>query len=217
MKNSKMIQFHGNMEPAFRQDCRTGIKKSKGNLKKSQGKRNESDRKKQLTDFKGDLHNEKEFEQHFRTGKEKVMKILVSACLLGVCCRYNGKGGAESGNKGTSWKASADPGMSGDPGRTFYTQNAGRETGVRVMTRDGRDVTAAYEKGAEETLKLAELFGCRHAILKERSPSCGNGVIYDGTFQGKRIPGDGKTTELLKKHGIQVAGESDFMTREAFL
>lgn len=212
-----MIQFHGNMEPAFRQDCCTGIKKSKGNLKKSQGKRNESDRKKQLTDFKGDLHNEKEFEQHFRTGKEKVMKILVGACLLGVCCRYNGKGELNPAIKELLGKHQLIPVCPEILGGLSTPRMPAERQGVRVMTRDGRDVTAAYEKGAEETLKLAELFGCRHAILKERSPSCGNGVIYDGTFQGKRIPGDGKTTELLKKHGIQVAGESDFMTREAFL
>ena len=63
-------------------------------------------------------------------------------------------------------------------------------------------------RGAGETLKLARLYGCQYAVLKERSPSCGSGVIYDGTFSGKKIPGDGVTAELLKANGIVTVGES---------
>ena len=75
--------------------------------------------------------------------------------------------------------------------------------------RDGRDVTAEYSRGAEEALRLAELYGCRAAVLKERSPSCGCGRIYDGTFTGTLRPGDGVTAEMLKANGMQVYGESE--------
>ncbi len=80
--------------------------------------------------------------------------------------------------------------------------------GERVVSKTGADVTAAYRKGAEEALRLARLFGCRKALLKERSPSCGRGQIYDGSFSGRLIPGDGVTARLLEQEGIAVFGES---------
>ena len=80
--------------------------------------------------------------------------------------------------------------------------------GERVMSKTGADVTAAYQKGAEEALRLARLFGCRKALLKERSPSCGRRQIYDGSFSGRLIPGDGVTARLLEQEGIAVFGES---------
>ena len=79
--------------------------------------------------------------------------------------------------------------------------------GERVVSKTGADVTAAYRKGAEEALRLARLFGCRKALLKERSPSCGRGQIYDGSFSGRLIPGDGVTARLLEQEGIAVFGE----------
>lgn len=80
--------------------------------------------------------------------------------------------------------------------------------GERVVSKTGADVTAAYRKGAEEALRLARLFGCRKALLKERSPSCGRGQIYDGSFSGRLIPGDGVAARLLEQEGIAVFGES---------
>lgn len=80
--------------------------------------------------------------------------------------------------------------------------------GERMVSKTGADVTAAYRKGAEEALRLARLFGCRKALLKERSPSCGRGQIYDGSFSGRLIPGDGVTARLLEQEGIAVFGES---------
>ena len=150
-------------------------------------------------------------------GRKRNMNILVSACLLGVECRYDGRGVLVSQAEELLSRHHLIPVCPEIMGGLATPRTPAERVGAEVITRDGEDVTAAYEKGAGEVLKLAQLYGCQAAILKERSPSCGNGVIYDGTFQGKRIPGDGKTTELLKKHGIQVAGESDFMTREAFL
>ena len=68
-------------------------------------------------------------------------------------------------------------------------------------------MTNAYERGAKEALKMARLFGCQRAVLKEKSPSCGCGTIYDGSFSGKLAPGDGVTANLLKSHGMEIVGE----------
>ena len=72
----------------------------------------------------------------------------------------------------------------------------------------GADVTAQYRRGAEEALRLAELYGCTTAVLKERSPSCGSGAIYDGTFTGTVTEGWGTAAALLRRHGVRVLGES---------
>lgn len=80
--------------------------------------------------------------------------------------------------------------------------------GNRVVTRDGDDVTEAFVRGTAEVLRLADLYHCRAALLKERSPSCGSGQIYDGTFTKTLTLGDGLTAQMLKKHGITVYGES---------
>ena len=80
--------------------------------------------------------------------------------------------------------------------------------GDAVVTSSGNDVTAQYVRGAQQALYLAETLGCRAALLKERSPSCGSGEIYDGTFSRTLIPGDGVTSALLKERGITVYGES---------
>ena len=78
----------------------------------------------------------------------------------------------------------------------------------RVMTAAGDDVTAQYSRGAGEVLQLCRLLGCEAAVLKERSPSCGHGEIYNGTFSGVLTGGDGVTAELLASQGISVYGES---------
>ena len=78
----------------------------------------------------------------------------------------------------------------------------------RVVNRVGEDVTACFHRGAEEALRIAQMYGCRTAILKERSPSCGCGKIYDGSFSGSLTEGNGITAELLLRNGIRVCGES---------
>lgn len=80
--------------------------------------------------------------------------------------------------------------------------------GDRVVTAAGTDVTEAYGRGADQALKLARQFGCRIALLKEKSPSCGCGRIYDGTFSRTLTGGNGVTAGLLLEHGIEVFGES---------
>ena len=79
--------------------------------------------------------------------------------------------------------------------------------GDRVVTRT-EDVTEAYHRGAEEAWRLCSLLDCRAAVLKERSPSCGHGAIYDGTFSGCLTEGSGVTAQLLEEQGIPVYGES---------
>lgn len=81
--------------------------------------------------------------------------------------------------------------------------------GDKVMTRDGRDVTAEYNKGAETALYLAKELGADLAILKANSPSCGKGMIYDGTFTGGKREGNGVTSDLLIKNGIPVYTEEE--------
>ncbi len=138
--------------------------------------------------------------------------VLISACLLGVACRYDGlsKPLDEETLRLLQKKYHLIPVcpeiMGGLP-----TPRIPSEVGTdrRVSRRDGADVTAEYERGASEVLRLARLFDCRLAILKARSPACGSGEIYDGTFTGTRIRGDGIAAAVLKKHGIRVLTEQE--------
>lgn len=140
---------------------------------------------------------------------DKKTNILVSACLLGLHCRYNGKGVLDE----TVWSlreyANLIPICPEQLGGLPTPRDPAERVRDQVVTISGQDVTAQYAQGARETLALAGRYGCCLAILKERSPSCGSGVIYDGTHTGTKIPGYGVTAELLKNHGIAVYGESD--------
>lgn len=137
-------------------------------------------------------------------------RILVSACLLGVCCRYDG---AEKADERILKLLERDD-IALIP--VCPEQWGGMETprlpcerrGELVVNREGGDKTACYEKGAGQVLKVAKLYQCRRAILKEKSPSCGKGRIYDGTFSRTLIDGNGVTAELLEQNGIQVIGEN---------
>lgn len=143
--------------------------------------------------------------------------ILVSACLLGVNCRYDGGNGRQEGLIGLIEKYNFIPvcpeqlgGLETprEPAEQLVKSVTDGHNEIRVVDRLGKDVTDSFFKGAEETLKLARLYGCKRAILKERSPSCGHGCIYDGTFSGTKVPGDGVTARLLEENGIHVSGES---------
>lgn len=134
--------------------------------------------------------------------------ILISACLLGVRCRYDGGSKPQEPILRLMEKYTLIPVCPEQLGGLPTPRLPSERIGAQVVMKDGTDVTAAYRRGAEEALRLARLFGCRRAVLKERSPSCGSGAVYDGTFTGTVIPGDGVTAQLLKANGIQVVGES---------
>lgn len=136
--------------------------------------------------------------------------ILVSACLLGARCRYDGAEKADDRvlkllERGDLVLIPMCPEQLGGMGTP---REASERRGKGVYNKKGEDVTSYYEEGARQALKLAELYHCDTAILKERSPSCGWGMIYDGSFTGTLTEGAGVTAELLKAHGIRVAGES---------
>lgn len=136
------------------------------------------------------------------------MRILVSACLLGVACRYDGKSKPHPAVLALQGQHQLIPVCGEIFGGLPTPRLPAERVGDRVLTREGSDVTAEYTRGAQEVLALARRMDCRVALLKERSPSCGSGEIYDGSFSRTLIPGDGVTVELLQKHGIAVFGES---------
>lgn len=130
--------------------------------------------------------------------------ILVSACLIGEKCKYNGGDNYSEKLmeflKGKEYIAICPEVLGGLPTpRTSCEIIRGR-----VIDQNGVDKTMEYEKGAEQALKIALEKGCKLAILQTRSPSCGKGKIYDGTFSKRLIVGDGKTVQLLEKNGIEV-------------
>lgn len=136
------------------------------------------------------------------------MNILISACLLGLACRYDGRSKEYPGISQLMSAHTLIPFCPECYGGLPTPRAPAERQDDRVVTKEGQDVTAQYVKGAWEALKAAERCGCIWAVLKERSPSCGSGSIYDGTFTGTLIPGDGVTAQLLKAHGITVIGES---------
>ena len=137
------------------------------------------------------------------------MNILVSACLLGVNCRYDGQGQYHPSLQAHFNTHTFIPVCPEQLGGLPTPRVPAERQGNLIMTKDGQDVTAAFQKGAEEALRLAKLYHCSLAILKERSPSCGAQQIYDGSFEGHLISGTGVTAELLVSHGIKVIGESE--------
>ena len=136
------------------------------------------------------------------------MRLLISACLLGCRCRYDGAARPLEGLGELLERHTLVPVCPEQLGGLATPRPPAERRGDRVLTREGADVTAQYHRGAEEALRLCRLFGCQAALLKERSPSCGSGQVYDGTFTGALTAGDGVAAELLKARGIPVYGES---------
>jgi len=146
--------------------------------------------------------------------------ILVSACLLGINCQYNGENDLSEklleflkdkgefivvcpevlGNMSIPRDASE---IVGGTGKDVITKRA------KVKSVKGVDVTKKFLKGAEQVLKIAKKNNVDLVILKAKSPSCGVGAIYDGTFSRKLIKGDGVTAAILRKNGIKVITEKD--------
>lgn len=135
-------------------------------------------------------------------------KVLVSACLLGTPCRYDGKSKADARVLALAERYELIPVCPEQLGGLPTPRDPSERQGARVVMESGRDVTENYRRGAEAALALCMQHGCKAAILKEKSPSCGCGLVYDGTFSRRLVSGDGVTAELLKAHGIKVYGES---------
>ena len=135
--------------------------------------------------------------------------ILVSACLLGVACRYDGKRKPNEAVIALKEKYNLIPVCPEIMGGLPTPRLPSEIRGETVIMENGEDVTDKYSKGAEETLRLARLFGCGKAVLKEKSPSCGSGRIYDGTFSKTLTEGNGVTVGMLLANGIRVAGETE--------
>ena len=139
----------------------------------------------------------------------KKTAILVSACLLGVCCRYDGESKPCAHVTSLRDRFILIPICHEEDGGLPTPRTPSERVGDRVLMRDGRDVTKNYIDGARHALGRAENFGCTAAILKARSPSCGKGRIYDGTFSGNLTDRDGVCAELLMKNGIKVYTEDE--------
>ena len=137
--------------------------------------------------------------------------LLISACLLGVACRYDGASrplDAETLEKLSARYALIPvcPEILGG----LPTPRPPAERGIDgVHTSAGENVTPQFFRGAAETLRVSEFFGCKAALLKERSPSCGSGEVYNGFFTGTLRSGDGVTAETLKANGVTVYGEGE--------
>ncbi len=137
------------------------------------------------------------------------MKVLVSACLLGTACRYDGDSKPHPLLEELCRRHDVVPVCGEIFGGLPTPRIPAERQAERVVTRDGADVTEAYRRGAQEVLRLGRLLGCEAAILKERSPSCGSGQIYDGSFTGTLRDGWGVTAQLLRDNSFRVLGESE--------
>ncbi len=135
-------------------------------------------------------------------------KLLISACLLGRNCKYNGGNNYHPLTEKLRERYDLVPVCPECFGGLPIPHDPSERVGDRVLSRSGADVTAAFQKGAEKTVEAARKAGARKAVLKERSPSCGFGAIYDGTFTGTVVPGDGVAAQALAAEGVAIWGES---------
>ncbi|WP_055569335.1 DUF523 domain-containing protein [Streptomyces atriruber] len=140
--------------------------------------------------------------------------VLVSACLRGVPCRYDGRDkaspeldGAVAGRAVVSFCPEAAGGLPTPRRPAELVGGDGHDVldgTARVVEDTGRDVTAQFVDGARRALAAARHGGCTEALLMPRSPSCGRGAVHDGSFDGGLVAGDGVTAALLERHGITV-------------
>jgi len=158
-----------------------------------------------------------------------MIRVLVSACLLGEKVRYNGADARRPAAVLDGWSAEGRvvafcPEVAGGLGvpRPAAEIQGGDGRAVlsgaaAVRTKDGRDVTPAFLEGARLALEQARRSGARVAVLKEGSPSCGSGSIHDGTFSGRKKGGAGVTASLLEQNGIRVFSEGQIAEAAAYI
>lgn len=137
------------------------------------------------------------------------IKILVSACLLGSDCKYNGKNNKDERVVALGDKFDLVPVCPECFGGLPTPRTPAEIKDGRVITKLGDDVTKQFSDGANHTLYIAKELNCPAALLKEKSPSCGYGKVYDGTFTGTLCSGNGITADLLSQNEIMVFGESE--------
>ena len=136
------------------------------------------------------------------------MKI-VSACLAGIKCMWDGETKPCQKVINLVKQGKAIPVCPEQLGGLNTPRIPSEQKGKKVFSKKGQDVTTQFEKGAKEALRIANLSNCKEAIMKSKSPSCGLGLVYDGSFSGKLIKGDGVFVKLLKKNNIKVSTEKD--------
>lgn len=166
---------------------------------------------------KSKLNLEQSKVSRFWRAKQEV--VLISACLIGINCSWDGKNKLNKKCLKLFKEGkfiSVCPEQLGGLPTPRSPQEIQEGTGERVLNgkckvknKDGKDLTKNFIKGARGTLKIAKLVGAKEAIFKSKSPSWGCGTTYDGSFSGRLIPGDGVTTALLKRNGIRVITEKD--------
>lgn len=132
------------------------------------------------------------------------MKILVSACLLGLSCRWDGRSKENESVLRLRQRHTLIPYCPEIYGGLATPREPSELRDGRVYTRGGADVTVQFAKGATEAVRLCDALGCECAVLANRSPSCGVGEVYDGTFTGALTQGDGLTARALMEHGVRV-------------
>ena len=135
--------------------------------------------------------------------------IIVSACLAGIKCAFDGESRSCQKVIDLVREGKAIPLCPEQLGGLPTPRLPAEKRLERVCREDGKDVTEEFRRGGEETLRIAKLVNCKKAILKGNSPSCGSGLIYDGTFSGTLIEGDGVCAALLKKNNIKVYTEEE--------
>ena len=137
------------------------------------------------------------------------MRIMISACLLGLCCRYDGGSKPCAAAIKLVDAHELVPVCPEQLGGLPTPRTPCEHVGDRVISRAGEDRTAEYSLGARQAEALYNLLQCDCAVLKARSPMCGCGAVYDGTFSGTLTAGDGVFAERLRRRGVRVYTEDD--------
>jgi uncharacterized protein YbbK (DUF523 family) len=138
------------------------------------------------------------------------MMKIVSACLIGIKCRYDGKAATNRKCLALFKKGKLFPVCPEQwGGLPTPRERAEIQKDGRILSKSGKDLTENFYRGAREVLRIAKLLGVKTAILKSKSPSCGSGQIYDGSFSERLIKGDGILTKILKKNKIKIITEKE--------
>ena len=138
-------------------------------------------------------------------------RVLVSACLLGLKVRFDGLSKENKGILDLINNFEFIPVCPEIMGGLSTPRVPSEIRDGKVFNKDGVDVTENYLRGAEEALRLCKIYNCDTVVLKSKSPSCGKGLVYDGTFSGNLVSGNGITTDYLLKNGIKVYSEDEFI------